>query len=187
MKDNKNLEYVIQVDDNISADNQDIRIAFYSNIGFFIEVVQMLEYNLRKLLCYHKSVTEIEEGDLTKERVETICKKYDDYYSKTYENKYTLGKLKNELKCIEQLDEKVLDVFTEINDYRILVVHKLFQNNVVTDSLRESKNVNDYMNERLIPMTNKTKCVNDLVIKIINAYKADLHAYKDQVGIEYEK
>ena len=58
----KEIEYTIQVDNNISTDDQEIRIAFYSNIGFFIEVAQMLEYNLRKLLCYHKSVTEIEEG-----------------------------------------------------------------------------------------------------------------------------
>lgn len=183
----KEIEYTIQVDNNISTDDQEIRIAFYSNIGFFIEVAQMLEYNLRKLLCYHKSVTEIKEGDLTKERVETICKKYDDYYSKTYEEKYTLGKLTNQLNCIKQLDKKVLKIFTEINDYRILVVHKLFQINVVVDKLRDSKNVLEYTNERLIPMTNKTKSVNDMVINIINAYKEDLHTYKDQVGIEYEK
>ena len=183
----KEIEYTIQVDNNISTDDQEIRIAFYSNIGFFIEVAQMLEYNLRKLLCYHKSVTEIEEEFLTKERVETICKKYDDYYSKTYEEKYTLGKLTNQLNCIKQLDEKVLKIFTEINDYRILVVHKLFQINVAVDKLRDSKNVLEYMNKRLIPMTNKTKSVNDMVINIINAYKEDLHTYKDQVGIEYEK
>lgn len=183
----KEIEYTIQVDNNISTDDQEIRIAFYSNIGFFIEVTQMLEYNLRKLLCYHKSVTEIEEGDLTKERVETICKKYDDYYSKTYEEKYTLGKLTNQLNCIKQLDKKVLKIFTEINDYRILVVHKLFQINVVVDKLRDSKNVLEYTNERLLPMTNKTKSVNDMVINIINAYKENLHTYKDQVGIEYEK
>lgn len=183
----KEIEYTIQVDNNISTDDQEIRIAFYSNIGFFIEVAQMLEYNLRKLLCYHKSVTEIEEWDLTKERVETICKKYDDYYSKTYEEKYTLGKLTNQLNCIKQLDKKVLKIFTEINDYRILVVHKLFQINFVVDKLRDSKNVLEYTNERLIPMTNKTKSVNDMVINIINAYKEDLHTYKDQVGIEYEK
>ena len=184
---NDNLNYTIQVDDNISADNPEIRIALYANIGFFIEVAQMLEYNLRKLLCYHKSVIEIEDGELTKERVETICNKYDDYYSKTYEEKYTLGKLKNELERIKLLDDNVIKIFSDINDYRILVVHKLFQINVVADKLRDSKNVLDYMNERLIPMTNNTKNVNDMVINIINAYKEDLHAYKDQVGIEYEK
>lgn len=91
------------------------------------------------------------------------------------------------MNCIKQLDEKVLKIFTEINDYRILVVHKLFQINVVVDKLRDSKNVLEYMNERLIPMTNKTKSVNDMVINIINVYKEDLHTYKDQVGIEYEK
>ena len=91
------------------------------------------------------------------------------------------------MNCIKQLDKKVLKIFTEINDYRILVVHKLFQINVVVDKLRDSKNVLEYTNERLIPMTNKTKSVNDMVINIINAYKEDLHTYKDQVGIEYEK
>ena len=80
-----------------------------------------------------------------------------------------------------------MKIFTEVNDYRILVVHKLFQINVVVDKLRDSKNVLEYTNERLIPMTNKTKSVNDMVINIINAYKEDLHTYKDQVGIEYEK
>ena len=91
------------------------------------------------------------------------------------------------MNCIKQLDKKVLKIFTEINDYRILVVHKLFQINVVVDKLRDSKNVLEYTNERLIPMTNKTKSVNDMVINIINAYKENLHTYKDQVGIEYEK
>ncbi len=43
------------------------------------------------------------------------------------------------------------------------------------------------MENRLIPMTNKTKVINDFVINIINTYKEDLHKYKDEVGIEYSK
>ena len=41
----KEIEYTIQVDNNISTEDQQIRIAFYSNIGFYSEVAQMLEYN----------------------------------------------------------------------------------------------------------------------------------------------
>lgn len=84
------------------------------------------------------------------------------------------------MNCIKQLDEKVLKIFTETNDYRILVVHKLFQINVVVDKLRDSKNVLEYMNEHLIAMTNK-KSVNDTAINIINAYKEDFHTYKRNI------
>lgn len=181
---NETTKYTIQTNEKISADNLEIRIAFYSNIGFFIEVAQMLEYNLRKLICYHKSVTEIEQGEVNRERVESICKKYDDYYIMTYKEKFTLGKLKNELKCIEILEKEILDVFDEINKYRIIVVHQLFQNNVLLDSLRKSNYVKEYLDKRIIPMTNKTIIVNDMVIKIINEYKNDLHKYKKKVGID---
>lgn len=84
MNENKNSVIAILNNLNISKDNEDIRIAFYANIGFFIEVVQMLEYNLRKLICYHKSVTEIESFELTKKNVEEICAKYDELYLKSY-------------------------------------------------------------------------------------------------------
>jgi hypothetical protein len=187
MPDNLENKFTIQTDENISSDNYEIRVAFYANIGFFIQVAQALEFNLRKLLCYHKSVTEIKEGTLTKERVESICKNYDDYYVKTYKDKFTLGKLKNELKCISVLTDDIHKIFTEINDYRALVVHQLFQNNFIIDSFKKSKDVKDYMENRLIPMTNKTKVINDFVINIINTYKEDLHKYKDEVGIEYSK
>ena len=106
--DNKKIELVIQTNDDISADNQDIKIAFYSNIGFFIEVAQMLEYNIRKLICYHKSVIEIEEGEITKKRVEAICEKYNKYYLKTYKDKYTLGKLNKELECVKSIKKRHL-------------------------------------------------------------------------------
>ena len=183
---NKDFEYQIQTNENISIDNPEIRVAFYANIGFFIEIAQMLEYNLRKLLCYYKSVTEIEEGAITKERIEFICMKYDEYYLKTYKEKFTLGKLKDELKCIQNLTDEILNIFKEINDYRILIVHQIFQNNISLDNFRNSKYVKEYMNKRLIPMTNKTIVVNDMVIDIINTYKDDLHKYKDQVGIKYD-
>ena len=75
----------IQFNSDISKDNTEIRIAFYSNIGFFLEVAQMLEFNLRKLLCYELSVKEIEKEVLTKEIVSNICHKYDKYYFKTYD------------------------------------------------------------------------------------------------------
>lgn len=62
---------------NIAKGSSETRISFYVNIGFFIELAQMLEYNLRKLLCFKLSVKEIEDGDITKEKIEEICKKYD--------------------------------------------------------------------------------------------------------------
>mgnify|MGYP001059391512 FL=1 len=48
---NKNSTFILNSD--IAKGDDYVRIAFYSNIGFFIEVAQMLEYNLRKLICYH--------------------------------------------------------------------------------------------------------------------------------------
>ena len=68
----------IQFNSDISKDNTEVRIAFYTNIGFFIEVAQMLEFNLRKLICYELSVKEIEKEDLTKDNVSKICQKYDE-------------------------------------------------------------------------------------------------------------
>lgn len=56
-------ELTIQFNSDIAEDDSNIRIAFYANIGFFIEIVQMLEFNLRKLICYHNSVTEIEKNN----------------------------------------------------------------------------------------------------------------------------
>ena len=53
----------IQFNSDISKDNTEVRIAFYTNIGFFIEVAQILEFNLRKLICYELSVKEIEKED----------------------------------------------------------------------------------------------------------------------------
>ena len=69
----------IQYDSDIAKGNEVVRISFYANIGFFIEVAQMFEFNLRKLICYERSVKEIEQGEITKENVERICAKYDRY------------------------------------------------------------------------------------------------------------
>lgn len=55
----------IQFNSEIAKDNEEVRIAFYANTGFFIEVAQMLEFNLRKLLCYERSVKEIGREGIT--------------------------------------------------------------------------------------------------------------------------
>lgn len=184
MENNENL---IQFDSNISTDNDETRIAFFANIGFFIEVAQMLEFNLRKLICYHRSVTEIEATELTAENVQRICQKYDAYYFKTYEDKYTLGRLKGELDNCGFLKQEIVDFFDEINEYRIMIVHKIFQNNIITDGLKEADAVNKYTQKRLIPMTNKTIEINRMVINIMNEYKTDLRSYKKQVNITVEE
>lgn len=59
-------ELKIQFNSEIAEGDLNVRIAFYANIGFFIEIAQMLEFNLRKLICYHNSVTEIEKERLRK-------------------------------------------------------------------------------------------------------------------------
>ena len=71
----------IQTDSSIAVGDSNIRVAFYTAIGFFVEMAQMLEFNLRKLICYHKSVLEIEEGEIAKDRVESICSEYDAFDS----------------------------------------------------------------------------------------------------------
>lgn len=178
---------IIQFNSDISKDNAEIRLALYSNIGFLIEVAQMLEYNLRKLLCYHLSVTKIEQSDFTKENVLSICNEYDELYFKTYSDKWTLGKLKDEIAKTGLLKTEIIDLFKEINDYRVLIVHKLFQNNIICKKLENADYVADYTEKRLIPMTNKAIVCNDLIIKIMNEYKLDLHNYKKQLGIPFEE
>ena len=89
MVDSKDI--IIQFNSNISKDDAKVRVEFYSNIGFFIEIAQMLEFNLRKPICYEKSIKEIEEKEITKENVIAICEKYNKYYFRTYEYKLMLG------------------------------------------------------------------------------------------------
>jgi len=40
----------ILTDLNISKDDEQVRVGLYANIGYFIQMSQMLEYNLRILL-----------------------------------------------------------------------------------------------------------------------------------------
>jgi hypothetical protein len=176
-------ELTIQFNSDIAEGDSNARIAFYANIGFFIEIAQMLEFNLRKLICYHNSVTEIEKEKITKERVKKICDDNDNYYIKTYKDKFTLGRLTKELRNLSILQTDVLDIFDEINDYRILVVHKIFQNNIIVDKFKDSKYVMDYTNQRLLPMIEKVITINKMVIKVIEAYRDDLHKYKEEVGL----
>ena len=176
--------FTIQFNSDIAKESNETRISFYSNIGFFIELAQMFEFNLRKLLCYELSVKEIEQGELTKERVISICAKYDEYYNETYADKWTLGKLKDEVKKLSSLQPEICDIIKEINDYRILIVHKIFQNNLISNKLNSAKNVQDYIDKRLLPMISKANEVNKCIIKIINLYRDDLRDYKKQVGIK---
>lgn len=173
----------VHLNSGISRDNTEIRIAFYANIGFFIEIAQMIEMNLRKLICYYKSVTEIEATEITSENVEKIVKLYDDYYDKTFKDKYTLGKLTKELIKVQVIDSKILDMFDEINKYRIQVVHMIFQNNIIVKKLEDSKYVLEYNQNRLIPMINLANETNKFVIQMINTYKESLREYKTQVVI----
>lgn len=175
--------FTIQFNSDIAKESNETRISFYANIGFFIELAQMLEFNLRKLLCYELSVKEIEQGELTKERVIAICDKYDKYYDTSYADKWTLGKLKDEVKKLSSLQSDMCDIIKEINDYRILIVHKIFQNNLITSNLNSEKTVQDYTNMRLLPMINKANDVNKCIIKIICIYRDNLRAYKKRVGI----
>lgn len=180
----KNCTFKLNLD--IAKGNDSVRIAFYSNIGFFIEVAQMLEYNLRKLICYHLSVNEIEAGEINKENVIAVCKKYDEYYIKTYDNRLTLGKLVGKLEDCGILQE-IAPFVREVNDYRIQVVHKIFQNNVVAKKFQEAENVRDYTEKRLVPMIDKAIETNDLLIKTIGVYREDLRNYKKQFDIPYEE
>ncbi len=177
-------KWLIQFNSDIAKDSTETRIAFYANIGFFIEVVQMLEFNLRKLLCYELSVKEIESNNaFTRETVEKTCDRYETYYLKTYKDQWTLGKLKNEVSRATSIPPNVCDTLQELNDYRIQVVHKIFQNNVITGNLGDSEIVRSYVGTRLIPMTDKAVETNALIIKEITKYQVTLYGYKKQVGI----
>ena len=94
-----------------------------------------------------------------------------------------LGKLKDEVKKLSSLNPEICEMITEINDYRILVVHKIFQNNVITNSLSSAKTVQEYIDKRLLPMINKASKINEVIVKIIELYRNDLWDYKNQVGI----
>lgn len=176
-------EILVQFNSKIAQDNLEVRLVFYESIGFFIEIAQMLEYNIRELICYERSVKEIERGELTKENVESICKRYDQYYLETFKEKWTLGKLKKELMQETSITQELLAHFDETIQYRNLIAHKLFQINIRTNALQSASIVMDYMNTRLSPMINKASELNSFIIKIIRLYQEDLHKYKRQVGM----
>jgi hypothetical protein len=67
--------------------------------------------------------------------------------------------------------------------YRVLIIHKIFQNNLISNKLNSAKNVQDYIDMRLLPMINKANEINKCIIKIIELYRDDLRSYKQQVGI----
>lgn len=175
----------IQYDSNIAKGNEVVRISFYANIGFFIEVAQMFEFNLRKLICYERSIKEIEQGAITKENVERICAKYDQYYDDTYlgKSKFTLGKLINESKSESSISKEFFDFLDELNDFRVNLVHKIFQNNIIRHDFDSAEFVLEYTNKRIIPMTNKAIEINRTIIGIIDLYRSNLHDYKAQVGL----
>lgn len=179
----------IQYDSDIAKGNEVVRISFYANIGFFIEVAQMFEFNLRKLICYERSIKEIEQGEITKENVERICTKYDQYYDDTYlgKSKFTLGKLINESKSESSISKEFFDFLDELNDFRVNLVHKIFQNNIVRHDFDSAEFVLEYTNKRIIPMMNKAIEINKTIIGIIDLYRTDLHDYKRQVGTELKE
>ena len=178
----------IQFNSNIANGNDNVRISFYANIGFFIEVAQMFEFNLRKLICYERTVKEIEQGAITKENVERICSKYDQYYDDTYlkKPKFTLGKLISESKIDSSISKEFFDFLEELNEFRVNIVHKIFQNNIVRHDFDSAEFALEYTNKRIIPMTNKAIEINKAIIGIIDLYRVDLHDYKRQVGIKFE-
>lgn len=176
----------VQFDTGIAKGNDAVRISFYANIGFFIEVAQMFEFNLRKLICYERSVKEIEQSEITKENVERVCAKYNQYYDDTYlkKPKFTLGKLITESKIDSSIPKEFFGFLEELNDFRVNIVHKIFQNNIVKHDFDSAEFVLEYTNKRIIPMTNKAIEINRAMIGIINLYRDDLHDYKRQVGIK---
>ena len=61
--------------------------------------------------------------------------------------------------------------------------HKIFQNNVISGNLSDSKTLNSYIEERLIPMTNKASEINKMIIRVIELYRNDFRVYKAKVGL----
>jgi hypothetical protein len=173
-----NKTLTILTDLNISKDDEQVRVGLYTNIGYFIQMSQMLEYNLRILLCYAKSLEEIESGEITTSRVDEIHKKYDDYYLSTYKDKFVLGRLKDEVAKLNLFEPDVIAIFKAINDYRTQVVHKIFQNNNNSKVFEQSDNVLEYIMKRLVPMAESATTANEFVVKCIEAHREDFREYK---------
>lgn len=173
----------IHFNSDIAKGDDNTRIAFYANIGFFLEVAQMFEFNLRKLICYERSVKEIEKGEINKENIVRICSKYDKFYENTYSGKFTLGKIVKESRKESSISSDFFDFLDEINEFRNLLVHKIFQNNVITNNLASPDLVNEYTKKRIIPMTDKAIIINKAIVGIVDTYRTDLREYKKQFGI----
>lgn len=175
----------IQFNSDIAKGDDTVRISFYANIGFFIEVAQMFEFNLRKLICYERSVKEIEQSEITKENVEQICAKYDQYYDDSYLKKpgLTLGKLIREAQWNSSISKELFDFLFELNSFRVKLVHKIFQNNIFVHKFDSPEYVREYTNKRIVPMINKAIELNKTILRIIDSYRSHLHNYKAQVGI----
>ena len=143
---------------------------------------------MRKLICYERSVKEIEQGEITKENVERICAKYDQYYDDSYlkKPKFTLGKLIKEAKNESSIPTEFFDFLEELNDFRVSLVHKVFQSNIIRHDFDSAEFVLEYTNKRIIPMTNRAIEINKAIIEIIDLYRVDLRDYKRQVGIPIE-
>ena len=95
-----------------------------------------------------------------------------------------LGKLINEAKNDSSIPKEFFDFLDELNNFRVNLVHKIFQNNVIRHDFDSADFVLEYTNKRIIPMTNKAIEINKAIIGIIDLYRTDLHDYKKQVGIE---
>ena len=96
---------------------------------------------------------------------------------------YTLGKLIHEIKDKSSLPNELFDFLEKLNDFRVKIVHKIFQNNIIRHDFDSAEFVLKYTNQRIIPMTNRAIEINKDIIKIIDLYRTDLHVYKAQVGI----
>ena len=107
---------------------------------------------------------------------------YDDSYLK--KSKFTLGRLIGESKNDSSIPNEFFDFLEELNDFRVNLVHKVFQNNIVRHDFDSAEFVLEYTNKRIIPMTNKAIEINKAIIGIIDLYRVDLRNYKIKVGIK---
>ena len=91
------------------------------------------------------------------------------------------------MKEITLLPNNATDLIKEINDYRSFIVHKIFQNNIISENLSKSETVNNYIETRLVAMTNNAIEINRIIIEVIELYRNDLRTYKTQVGLSDSK
>lgn len=96
----------------------------------------------------------------------------------------TLGKLKDEAKNKKILSGEKCNELKEVNNFRNAIVHKIFQENIITNKLTSAEKVQEINEKSLTPMINKTDLLNKFIIEQIRKYTEKLHEYKKQVGIE---